>query len=285
MRALVGDALPPELVERIAERSGGNPLFVEELLRTWVSVGMLAERADATWRLTTPAADVELPLTVQAIYAAQLDDLPRAARSAARRAAVAGRRFPRDALDVLEVEEPEAALATLVSARSSARAARDVLLGASHVVSARAAPRRRLREPHPRRPGAAARTARGLAREPRREDAPGARRGDRPALRGRARQRPVARARDRRSLPRGARGDGRDVVRAGSAVALGFAAWASARDLVARALDLTDESQPVERGAPTPPARRRRRRARRRRRRTPPPRAVARRVPRWARRG
>ena len=39
--ALVGDALPEELVERIAERSDGNCLFIEELLRTWVSVGTL----------------------------------------------------------------------------------------------------------------------------------------------------------------------------------------------------------------------------------------------------
>src|SRR5207237_2010663 len=43
VHALVGDALPPGLVERIVERSDGNCLFIEELLRAWVSVGTLVQ--------------------------------------------------------------------------------------------------------------------------------------------------------------------------------------------------------------------------------------------------
>src|SRR5947209_71146 len=125
VRELVGEAFPAELVVRVAERSAGNPLFVEELLRTWAAVGILAAD-EAGWRLAAPAEEVNLPLTVQAIYAAQLDDLPPSARAAARRAAVAGRRFAREALAVLEVEEPEAALKTLVPrAPVSAAAAHD----------------------------------------------------------------------------------------------------------------------------------------------------------------
>ena len=50
---------------------------------------------------------VPLPATVQAIYAAQLDDLPASARLVARRASVAGRRFAARALAPLEV--PDAA--------------------------------------------------------------------------------------------------------------------------------------------------------------------------------
>jgi len=118
---LVGDALPPELVERIVERSDGNCLFIEELLRTWVGTGALVPvdldgsggmpgaRA-GRWRLTVAAADVPLPSTVQAIYAAQLDDLPPEARLAARRGAVAGRRFPVDALATLGVAAPSEAV-------------------------------------------------------------------------------------------------------------------------------------------------------------------------------
>ncbi len=95
VHALVGDALPAELAARIVERADGNPLFIEELLRTWVSLGTL-DRAgpDGTWRLMAPATEVSLPTTIQAIYASQLDDLPGDARTTARRAAVAGRRFP-----------------------------------------------------------------------------------------------------------------------------------------------------------------------------------------------
>jgi len=99
-RALAGDALPAELVERIAERSGGTPLFVEELLRSWVATGLLA-RANGSWLLTRDDGEIELPTTVQAIYAAQLDDLPAGCRRLVRRASVAGRQFPLAALDAL----------------------------------------------------------------------------------------------------------------------------------------------------------------------------------------
>jgi tetratricopeptide (TPR) repeat protein len=102
VRALVGDSLPAALVTAIADRSDGNPLFIEELLRTWVSVGTLS-REDGGWRLTVEPGAVTLPATVQAIYAAQLDDLPGDARQVARRASVAGRRFADAALEPLEI--------------------------------------------------------------------------------------------------------------------------------------------------------------------------------------
>jgi class 3 adenylate cyclase len=101
--ALVGDALPPELVAAIAERSDGNPLFIEELLRTWISVGTLVATGDG-WTLAVDPGSVNLPPTVQAIYAAQLDDLPAHARLVARRASVAGRRFPQAAMPALELD-------------------------------------------------------------------------------------------------------------------------------------------------------------------------------------
>ncbi len=108
VRALVGAALPAPLVERIAWRSDGNPLFIEELLRTWVSVGILSQDADGGWHLDEEtAAGVELPTTVQAIYAAQIDDLPPDARRLARHASVAGRAFPGMALDALEAGDLE----------------------------------------------------------------------------------------------------------------------------------------------------------------------------------
>ena len=47
---LVADALSEELVRDLAERSGGDPLFVEELLRSWVGSGLL-EPAASGWRL------------------------------------------------------------------------------------------------------------------------------------------------------------------------------------------------------------------------------------------
>ena len=104
VRALVGDALPEELVDAVVERSDGTPLFIEELLRTWVGVGTLVREGDA-WRLTARPDAVPLPRTVQAIYAAQLDDLPTDARLVARRGAVAGRRLPVGALHALDLAD------------------------------------------------------------------------------------------------------------------------------------------------------------------------------------
>ena len=71
-------------------------------MRTWVNVGALVAEDDGTWLLAMTAEDIPLPHSVQAIYAAQLDDLPADARRVARRASVAGRRFPVNALGPLD---------------------------------------------------------------------------------------------------------------------------------------------------------------------------------------
>jgi class 3 adenylate cyclase len=246
VRELVGEALPAELVERLAERSAGNPLFVEELLRTWAGVGILAVDG-AGWRLVAPAEDMELPLTVQAIYAAQLDDLPPPARAAARRAAVAGRRFPYDALTVLEVEEPDVALETLVRRALVSGDEDDVLLGPSHsyrhallrdagYASLARAERARLH----------VRLADWLAERPEQS---------RPALAEVIGRHYAAALAGAPALARDIGGLQRDELRTRAAdwfetaarVAVGFAAWASAQDLAARALELTGEEKALDR--------------------------------------
>ena len=131
VRALVGDALPGELVARIVAAADGNPLFVEELLRMWADVGVLRDEEGA-WRLAVAPDSVPLPATVQAIYAAQLDDLPDIARTAARRAAVAGRRFPRAACAPLEIDDADTALDILARRALVDGPHEDVLLGDSY---------------------------------------------------------------------------------------------------------------------------------------------------------
>src|SRR6266511_2640223 len=107
VRALVGEALSPELVETVAECSDGNPLFVEELLRSWIATNVLSP-ADGGWRLSAQTDEIVFPSTVQALYCGQLDDLAPSARDAAQRVSVAGRRFPLAALGPLGVTQPEA---------------------------------------------------------------------------------------------------------------------------------------------------------------------------------
>jgi class 3 adenylate cyclase/tetratricopeptide (TPR) repeat protein len=110
--ALVGDALPTELVERIAQVAGGNALFVEELLRSWIGSGGLVA-GDAGWHLRDDPAEIAVPSTVQTIYAAQLDDLPAGPRQVVRRASVPGRRFPSGALEPLGVDDADESLHVL----------------------------------------------------------------------------------------------------------------------------------------------------------------------------
>ncbi|MBA2644649.1 MAG: AAA family ATPase, partial [Solirubrobacterales bacterium] len=112
VRALLGSALPDELVDALVERSDGTPLFIEELLRTRASVGTLVRENDA-WHLAVQPDSVSLPPTVQAIYAAQLDDLPPDARMVARRGSVAGRRVPVSAFHSLDLDDHRQGLEVL----------------------------------------------------------------------------------------------------------------------------------------------------------------------------
>ena len=82
MRALLPQG--HEVVPAVAERSGGNPLFAEEMARRIAEEG------------TIEAA--ELPDTVQAVLAARLDSLEPFERRLVQQAAVVGRTFREGAL-------------------------------------------------------------------------------------------------------------------------------------------------------------------------------------------
>jgi class 3 adenylate cyclase/tetratricopeptide (TPR) repeat protein len=87
---LVGDAVPETVRERIVRASGGNPLFVTE---------MLALAGDGT--------DVEVPATLRALLAARLDQLDEPERRVLERGAVEGELFHRGTVEALAPEETE----------------------------------------------------------------------------------------------------------------------------------------------------------------------------------
>ena len=198
--ALVGDALPAELVERIAERSDGNCLFIEELLRTWVSVGTLVPGdGGAGWRLAVPAEEIPLPTSVQSIYAAQLDDLPPDARrwpAARRLPAGASRCAPSPAGRAEARHGSAAAAATRAGRRARCRAA----LGRGIRLPPRPLARRRLRQPRAGRACPPPRPPRALAGGGRRRAQHRDRRDRSPAT---TRQRWRARRRWRREIDDG----------------------------------------------------------------------------------
>ena len=86
VRALVGDALPEELDSAVVDRSDGTPLFIEELLRTWVGVGTLVREEDA-WRLTVRPEAVAAFAEAERLDVGYFEDRPaaRASSEAAKR--------------------------------------------------------------------------------------------------------------------------------------------------------------------------------------------------------
>ncbi|WP_437297301.1 TOMM system kinase/cyclase fusion protein [Sorangium sp. So ce426] len=99
---LVGNkALPPAVIEQVAGRADGVPLFAEELLRMMVDSGLLVEREDRC-ELTGSLSGAAIPGTLRALLTARLDRLERA-RETAQLAAALGREF---GIEVLSAASP-----------------------------------------------------------------------------------------------------------------------------------------------------------------------------------
>ena len=88
---LEGSAIPEGLRRDLVTTAGGNPLFLEEIIRRLIDEGVLV-REGSSWRATgsLPAA---LPDTVLAVLGARIDALPHAQKRALQEAAVIGRVF------------------------------------------------------------------------------------------------------------------------------------------------------------------------------------------------
>jgi ABC-type oligopeptide transport system substrate-binding subunit/class 3 adenylate cyclase len=98
LAALVAPAtLPAELERRVLEAGGGNPFFLEELVRSLADVGALV-RTDDGWRFDH-AVEVEVPPTVEKAILARLDRLSPSAHDLVTAASALGRTF---ALPLLE---------------------------------------------------------------------------------------------------------------------------------------------------------------------------------------
>jgi serine/threonine protein kinase/tetratricopeptide (TPR) repeat protein len=98
-RAVLGDAVPEEVVERIAAQAGGLPLFAEELAR-----------------LTAAGRSAEQAPTIQAAIQASLDALDEECRDALGRLSVFGLSCWDSALEALGMSGAEAIMKALVGA-------------------------------------------------------------------------------------------------------------------------------------------------------------------------
>ena len=106
LSALVGeDVLPRPLVERIIDTSAGNPLFIEEFVRSLEDAGALV-RDGSVWHYARDV-DVHVPATVERIIVARIDRLADLPRDALTAASILGRRFSAELLALIMEEGAE----------------------------------------------------------------------------------------------------------------------------------------------------------------------------------
>ena len=102
--AIPGGALPDELLDPLAARADGVPLFAEELARNVVESGLLVER-EGQLELKGSLSELEIPVTLQDSLMARLDRLG-TAKGVAQLGAALGREF---SYALLEAVAPQGA--------------------------------------------------------------------------------------------------------------------------------------------------------------------------------
>jgi class 3 adenylate cyclase len=114
MDLLGRDASLAELLERIHERTRGNPFFVEEVALSLIERGCL-EEAKGAYRRVAPVETLEIPQSVQAVLAARIDRLPERDKQLLQTASVIGKEVAEQVLARV-ARLPEAELATSLAA-------------------------------------------------------------------------------------------------------------------------------------------------------------------------
>lgn len=117
LRDLAGDDPSLDgLDEPIHERTGGNPFFIEEIVRELAESGYL-EGERGAYRLAKPIEGAGVPVTVQAVLAARIDRLGHDAKQLLQVASVLGKEVGSEALGMaaeLDTDAIEAALRELI---------------------------------------------------------------------------------------------------------------------------------------------------------------------------
>ncbi len=101
--ALAGRTLPAALVEAVTERTGGNPLFVEQIVQALAEDDLL----------DSPPGHLPLPRSVEAAVQSRLDHLPGPEKNLCKRAALYGRPFVAPELEALGTADVERLLGSL----------------------------------------------------------------------------------------------------------------------------------------------------------------------------
>jgi adenylate cyclase len=120
LAAWFGDSthlFPERLRALILERAGGNPLYLEEVVRALIAAGVLVRKGEV-WHCTAEAATAQVPSTLHGLLLARLDQLAAVERQLIQEAAVIGPRFEVSLLRAVSAEPAavDSALEALVRA-------------------------------------------------------------------------------------------------------------------------------------------------------------------------
>jgi class 3 adenylate cyclase len=112
-----GKALPKEIADQIIDRTDGVPLFIEELTKTVLESGLLADAGDR-YTVTRPVGPLAIPTTLHASLLSRLDRLA-PTRELAQIGAALGRQFSHELISAvaqMPQHQVDDALAQLVHA-------------------------------------------------------------------------------------------------------------------------------------------------------------------------
>lgn len=102
-----------ELHQRIVRQAGGNPLYLEEVVRGLISDGVLTRDA-SRWRCVPTTGSVEVPSSIEGLLLSRVDRLPARARRALHSAAILGPEFDSDLLAAVDGEAGDPAMLAML---------------------------------------------------------------------------------------------------------------------------------------------------------------------------
>jgi class 3 adenylate cyclase len=110
------DAVGLELAREVAQETGGNPFFVAEILRHLTESGAISQGSDGRWELRSSIADLGLPHSLREVVCRRVERLGDELEQILTVAAVVGRTFDLELLDLLVEDDEEELLDALEGA-------------------------------------------------------------------------------------------------------------------------------------------------------------------------
>ncbi len=105
---LQSPSLPEHFRDRILQHAEGNPLYVEEIIRSLIDSGaIMRDSVHQSWTITRDVDDIAVPETLQGVLTARIDRLQEQTKRVLQMASVIGRSFLYRVLSAIAEEERE----------------------------------------------------------------------------------------------------------------------------------------------------------------------------------